>query len=119
MRYPERQIDQLGDDATLRSWTEGAADTYGDPVWSETDIPITVLKSYVTNTRVPFRRTSQLGESRVMDYEFFCKSSVTIPEMHQEKPPHLIHGGLTYRILDKEDSKIGVQRLIVELLRIK
>lgn len=119
MRYPIAQIGQLGDDATLRSWVEGAADVYGDPIFTSTDTPITVVKSFVTNTRVPFRRTNELGESRVMDYEFFCKESVTIPDTHQENPPHLIHEGNTYRILDKEPSKIGIQRLIVELLRVK
>lgn len=115
----EYQIGQLGDDAVLRTWTQGADDEYGDATYTATDTDITVVRSFVTNTRVPFRRDNAGGESRVMDYEFFCKSSVTIPETHQEYPPHLIHNGLTYRILDTEDSKLGGQRLIVELLRVK
>jgi hypothetical protein len=119
MLYPAIQMQKLGEDAVIRSWTEGAADAHGDPTWTSADADVKVIRSFVTNTRVPYRRSNELGESRVMDYEFFALSSVTVPEPHQERPPHLIHDGKTYRILDIEDSKIGLQRLIVELQRVK
>lgn len=111
------QFEKLGSDATLRTWTEGAPDTYGDTTYVATDQTLTVIKSYTTNTRMPFIRRGELGNYLMMQVEFFTMDEVdctiiTPPNTAVDKPPVLIHASLEYEIMETEDSGIGVIRFI-------
>lgn len=109
-----------GDDATLRIYTADSTDSYGDTTYTSADTAITVIRSTMTNTKVPFRRDAgSLGEFVIIDVEFFLLDSVTVPtpRLTGTQRDEIIWRGETYRILEVEDSKLGVQRVLCDRKR--
>lgn len=107
-----RQLNALGDPATLKQYTISGQDVYGDDEYTLQTNDITVILSTVTNTRVPFERRGDLGFYYVMQVEFFTMDDVPVPNTATEKPPTLTHKGLEYEILEVEDSQIGILRFV-------
>jgi hypothetical protein len=117
-RLLEYQIDKLGKDATFVEYTRSGVDSYGDEQYTTTEIPLKVIISTTTNTRMPFQRSSELGHYYMMQVEFFARDkdengdAFNPPNFATKRPPELVHEGLTYEITEFEDSGIGAIRLI-------
>lgn len=110
----QRQVARLGIPAVLTRYTISGQDAYGDDEHTTVTSNITVVLSYVTNTRIPFdRRGTPLGHYQNMHVEFFTTdeipSDLTDPV---EKLPTLTAGGNVYEIVDQETSQIGLYRLV-------
>lgn len=119
-RLAIRQIDRDGDTVTLRVYTSGVADDYGDKERTYTDTTATAIRSVQTNTKQPFLRDTEAGMYNFIEVEFFFKDTVTIPDpaIVGEDFNEIIWRGETYSITELEDSKIGVQRAMCRRKRI-
>lgn len=115
----KRFVDNDGQDATLRTFSyDGTRDEQGDPVPTESDTSVKVVKGFGTSTRVPERLYRQMGDSRPMDFEFIIKTEDAPSEPQTTgKLPLLIVDNKTYRILDIEPMRIGITRMICESKR--
>ena len=110
----KKQMSDLHEDAVLTLYTESTVDAYGDETYVEESYNVEVVKSLVTNTRMPFVRSGELGTYYMVQVEFFIltPTEFTIPNNAVNKPPTLLHEGLEYECTEIEHSKIGLSRLI-------
>lgn len=117
-RLAKRFVKLNGIDVTLRTFTASGTDSQGDTTYTHTDTTVKAIKSFGTSTRMPERLYTSMGDSRPMDYEFFMldddapdqtETTGKLPEIHTDKRE--------FRILEVEDMRIGVQRLLCESLR--
>lgn len=117
-RLVDYQIDKLGKLATFKEYVRSGVDSYGDEQYTITETTLKVIISLVTNTRMPFQRRGELGHYYMIQVEFFAKdtdedgNAFAPSNFATERPPELIHEGLTYEITEFEDSGIGTIRLI-------
>ena len=110
-----RQIDKLSESegvASLTQYTESTVDSYGDESYTEVVTPVKAVKSTTTNTRMPFVRSGELGYYYMMQIEFFTTDDIVISNNAVNKPPTLLHEGLTYEVTEVEKSKNGLIRYI-------
>ena len=107
-----RQVNKLGEPATLVEFTEGAVDEHGDIAYSSTSRDVVVVPSTATNTRLPFVRRGELGNYYTMQMEFFMSDVYETPNTAVEMPPVLVHDGSEYEITESESAKNNLVRLM-------
>lgn len=107
-----RQLNALGEDATLIEYAEGTTDAHGDIAYVPTSRAVVVVPSTATNTRLPFVRRGELGNYYMMQMEFFMSDEFEPPNTAVDKPPVLIHEGLEYEITESENAKNNLVRLM-------
>ncbi len=111
-----RQVNKLagGNTATITQYAEDTQDiSYGDFSYIKTNTTITVVLSFITNTREPFDRKGELGHYFNMHVEFFTAD--TLPSGigdPVDKAPTLAHGGHDYEVMDVEVAQNGLSRLL-------
>lgn len=105
-----------GKEATLRTFTDsGNTDKQGETIFDKSETTVKVVRGFGTNTRVPERLDTPMGESRPMDFEFIIRDEEAPAEPETTgKLPEIVLGNKTYRVLDLEDMRIGVKRLLCE-----
>jgi hypothetical protein len=114
-----RLINKAGDPATYRLKTISGEDSHGDDTYTDTDVPITAVKSLVTNTRVPFMRQTEIGVARVMQVEFFTHDTLSAPNKAIGEQAIVIDvDGLEYEVMYTEPSQVGAVRLICQSRRV-
>lgn len=109
-----RQVQKLGTAATLTTWTSSSQDSHGDEEYVPLVIyPLTVVLSFVTNTREPFDRHNELGHYDNMHVEFFTTDPLPTDIGNPvDKNATLAHSGYDYEITDIEVAQNGLSRLI-------
>lgn len=115
----KRFIKLNGIDVTLRTFTDaGTVDSQGDTEYTPTDTTVKAVKSFGTNTRMPERLYTAMGDSRPMDYEFFMLDEDAPDQTEVSgKLPLILTDKREYRVMEVEDMRIGVQRLLCESVR--
>lgn len=111
-------IKRHGKDATLTTFSKTGIDEQGDDVFDETDTSVKVVLGFGTNTRVPERLDTAMGEARPMDFEFIMldEDAPSEPET-TGRTPEITVGNKVYRVLDVEDMRVGFKRVIAESKR--
>lgn len=109
-----RQLSKLGTAAVLTTWTSSATDEYGDEQYvALATYDLTVVLSFVTNTREPFDRSGVLGHYDNMHVEFFTTDTLPTDIGNPvDKNATLAHSGYDYEITDVEVAQNGLSRLI-------
>lgn len=109
-----RFFSENGQKATLREFTAAGETETGKTKYTTTETEITVIRSFVTNTRTPFIDQTPGGEQRIGDYEFYVLEDEwpDVDLLPVDKLPQIDFGGVTYEIQEQETPGIGVTRLV-------
>lgn len=107
-----RLIDQIGEPAVIVEFAVSGQDSQGDDLYTETRQDVTVIPSTSTNTRLPFIRRGELGNYYMMQMEFFMSDVYEKPNTAVDLMPVLIHDGLEYEIMESENAKNNLIRIL-------
>jgi hypothetical protein len=107
-----RQIGKLGEPAVIVEFAVSGKDSQGDDLYTETRTDVEVVPSTSTNTRLPFIRRGELGNYYMMQMEFFMSDVYEKPNTAVDRMPVLIHEGLEYEIMESENAKNNLIRIL-------
>lgn len=107
-----RLIGQIGEPAVLVESAVSGQDSQGDDQYTYTRRDVTVIPSTSTNTRLPFIRRGELGNYYTMQVEFFMSDEYEIPNTAVDPLPVLEHDGSEYEIMETENAKNNLIRLL-------
>ena len=107
-----RLIGQIGEPAVIVEFAVSGQDSHGDDQYTETRQNVEVIPSTSTNTRLPFIRRGELGNYYMMQMEFFMSDEYEKPNTAVDRMPVLIHENLEYEIMESENAKNNLIRIL-------
>lgn len=93
-----RLIGDLGGTLTVRTFTQNGTDSYGDPIYTETD---TDVDGYVTTPDTePLMVRDASGEEVEVDAVVYVSEGTDVDAVGEDvKPSIVIHGSKNYRVM--------------------
>lgn len=109
----KRMLARKGKDVTLKTWTEGAKDSYEDPSWTSSTSTVRAIRRNRSE-----RESIELhGKERFLDADFLVASDTTVPITNTEQAPQVIDGSEEFEVLAVDGEGVGFQVLLCERRR--